>query len=202
VTALDSLTGEALEREAFELVRNRGHSQGEAARLLKVSRGSIKNYVAREQARRDASASKAPEGFLDMVRARAASEERPPRMQSAPPPAPTLPPAPPLPEGDEPLDAVGYVRAQIEYTRRLGEQARAEGNMTLAQRCGRDVGNLMPVLARLERMAKDDETTLHVSRAEVNAAIQSVRDQYTAICDRPLLCEECGQRMLRKASED
>lgn len=195
-------TQQEIESEAFELVRKRGFSLGAAAKSLGVSRSSIRNYVEREQKRRDANPAAAPSGFMDLVRTRA--EGAPAKAPSKPPPAPVVEVDEQADEEDDdaPLDAVGYIRRQIKETERLGKQALAEGNMTLAQRCGRDVGNLMPVLARLEKMQRDDETTLHVSRAEIDSAIASIEDSYKTICDRPFVCAECGRAIRMRDASD
>lgn len=113
---------------------------------------------------------------------------------AAPVPPPAATPTPPAADA-EPFDSSA---SALEVCRRLLADAVADTNSadrTIAQRSRRDAGNLAILLARLEKSERADENMLHISRVEIDEAIAGVLAKSRALCEKPLVCAECGRQI-------
>jgi hypothetical protein len=113
---------------------------------------------------------------------------------AAPVPPPAAPPTPTATDA-EPFDSSA---SALEVCRRLLADAVADtssADRTVAQRSRRDAAGLAILLARLEKSERADEDVLHVSRADIEEAMASVMEKSRALCEKPLLCAECGRQI-------
>jgi hypothetical protein len=54
---------------------------------------------------------------------------------------------------------------------------------------------MMPVLARLEKVASESSDVLRISRSEIAQARQAYRERVRRLLEQPLVCAECGRRI-------
>lgn len=186
---------------AFILYRVQGQTCAAVARELGTSAPSVIRWARAfekqfpERARQLLEGAGAPGGSAFLARI-----GREHARQSAPPPAAAAgdddtPDDDELETSDDALDAMSVVKRAIKANKQLAEQALAEGNHTIAARVGRDLGMLIRDLRALEKTQRIDENVMHVSRAEIDAAYESVLEKARIVCDKPLLCAECGRRL-------
>jgi transposase-like protein len=113
--------------------------------------------------------------------------------------AAAVPPPPPSAPADDPpaeeLDTVASTRELLRQTMAIARQARAEGNLTAAQRAMRDAQALQAILARVEASRASDDGALHLSPRELAEADAVVRDRIAAVVSRPLLCAHCSRAL-------
>lgn len=152
-----------------------GVSISEAARTAGVTEGAVRQWI--KKAKVAPAPSSAP---------------------SAPPPAPIpdhmAPPAP-VEAVEVGHDMVAGVRAMMNRALQRSAAAEAAGNYAAAQRDSRDASAMAIVLARLTRSEAEDKDILRISRSEVSAIEDSLRDRISAILSRPLLCAECSRAL-------
>jgi hypothetical protein len=186
---------------AYDLVKRQGKTLSAVGKLMKVSRETARKWVAQVEAERSAPA--AGSAFLARLAVEHAEREK----------AASTPPGPPTgPEGfdlgddaelgadvlevdDESIDAMSVLKRAIRSNRELARAAAADGNMTIVSRCNRDLIGLVNHLKGLEKAQRTDENTLHVSRADIETAWESVLEKSRAVCEKPLLCAECGRKI-------
>jgi hypothetical protein len=113
----------------------------------------------------------------------------------APPPASLPPPEPPRFELPRDADALTRARLLQERYFALAENAERDGNHTAASRALRDAGAQALLIARLEKGAQQNADLIQMPRAEIDAAIASVRQRLAALGDVPLTCSACGRAM-------
>jgi hypothetical protein len=101
-------------------------------------------------------------------------------------------PAEPPPEDEDTLDMVRRMQRDM---RASAEAAKADGNHTAAQRFMRDAAGLVPVIARLEKVAADDSDVLRISRAEIEDVMSATRERVKTLLARPLLCAHCSRKL-------
>ncbi len=92
-------------------------------------------------------------------------------------------------------DAMSLLKRAIKANLELARSAEAERNMTLVSRCNRDLLGLVNHMKGLEKMQRSDENVLHVARSDIDAAYASVLEKMRVVCDKPLLCSECGRKL-------
>jgi hypothetical protein len=98
-------------------------------------------------------------------------------------------------EGVDPNDSLAYARAMRAAAIRNANIARREGNHTAAQRAMRDAAGMAPLIARLERDAREDTGILRLSVAELEQDTLRARERLEAMCERPLLCAKCSREL-------
>jgi hypothetical protein len=126
---------------------------------------------------------------------------------ATPPVPPPRVEAPAPVEDDEPEDEGGDT---LERTRRMQRQlersarlAARDHNHTAAQRYMRDAANLSAVIARLEKIAAEDDGALHIPRAEIDQARDVVRERFAAIAARgDLRCADCARKLTISFGDD
>lgn len=115
-----------------------------------------------------------------------------------------LPEPPPEPEEDggaeledvpDDADTLTTVRAMSRNMKVMARRAERDGNHTAAQRYMRDAAGLVPVIARLEKLAGEEGEILKVSKAQIELAMKGVRDRVETLTARPLLCADCGCKL-------
>jgi len=122
-------------------------------------------------------------------------------LKAAPAAAPAPPPAPPAePEpaegDDEPADALTATRDAIAAFERSARQAAEVGNHSAAVSARAHASRLLPVLARLERLAHSVGDGVTFSRAEIDAARASLAARVSAIVSRGALrCADCDRAL-------
>ena len=96
----------------------------------------------------------------------------------------------------EPVDdELAFLKAMRARFLKRAEDAERKGNLSAAQRAGRDAAGLSPAISALTRERKRDRDTLHISRAEIAAAHDAVITKANAILQRPMLCQSCSRRL-------
>ncbi len=106
------------------------------------------------------------------------------------------PPPPPAEPEPEPGDLLASTRAMCSGLQRDAAAAKQIGNFSAAQRYMRDAGNLLILIARLEKEAHKDSDVLRISRAEVDATMAGVRARVETILARgELRCAECSRAL-------
>jgi transposase-like protein len=151
---------------ALEQIRA-GTPQREVARVLSVSASTIANWVR----------SYGEDGLAPRTCAPVVSPVDVPAIE---------------PEGT----TLDNVRAMQRTMRESARASTALGNTTAAQRYMRDAAQLVPVIARLERLAHDGADAVHITRAEIEKARSAWRVRVKALLERgPLLCAECSRRL-------
>jgi transposase-like protein len=185
---------------AFLLYRVQGQTCAAVARELGTSAPSVIRWARAfekqfpERARQLLEGVGAPGGSAFLARI-----GREHARQSAPPPAAAVAADDvddeELDADDESFDVLSVIKRAIKANKRLAEQALAEGNQTVAARVGRDLTALIRDLRNAEKTMRTDENVMHVSRAEIDAAYASVLEKARVVCDKPLLCSECGRRL-------
>lgn len=65
----------------------------------------------------------------------------------------------------------------------------------------RTIAGMLPVLDRLEKRMRDADDVLHVSKTEVDQAIHDITENFSAVCDQPFTCAECGRDVRRARAE-
>lgn len=130
--------------------------------------------------------------------------------------APVAPPIAPAPEAEAPAenappdedeefdpdDSLAFNRAIRKRMLREARSASAVGNHTAAQRFLRDAAGVANTIARLERDQRANADTLHVTRAEIDKAIEKVEERVKAIASRPLLCAQCSRALSIEMATD
>ncbi len=133
------------------------------------------------------------------------SQAKPPE-QSPPPPssAPKLNPlaaeiearkaaAKPPPPVDT-SDTLGTLRGLLESF--MGEAHRSrEGNPRLATTLAKSAADVLDQIRKIEARQAEDENCLRLSRDEIAKAHAAALERFKALCDRPLLCSECGRAL-------
>lgn len=126
---------------------------------------------------------------------------------SAPTVAKYVAAAPPVelhaaPPGDLAAAAIDPSASTVEIARALLRHAsegltiaQANGDASLAQRCNRDAATATLLIARLERERRDEADVIRIPRAELEQAMESVREKAAAICARPMLCSACSRNL-------
>jgi hypothetical protein len=115
-----------------------------------------------------------------------------------PPPAPArripahMAPPPPVEAVEVGHDQVAGLRAMMNRALKRSAEAEAAGNFASAQRDSRDAAQMAVVLARLTRSEAEDRDVLRISRSEVAALEETLRERFAAILSRPLLCAKCS----------
>lgn len=123
------------------------------------------------------------------------AEEASPPALVAPPPVAPAPPDPPEEVDDDDATTLDRMRRMLSDLRRDAAAARKRGNTKDAQRTLRDSVALSATIVRLERAQQADGGAVHASRAEIEAALQRHRDNVRQLCERPLLCADCGRAL-------
>lgn len=99
--------------------------------------------------------------------------------------------APPVADSDTLRVLVELQREQI----RLMRESREVGNLSAAQKFGRDAAGLSNTIARMQKLGQEDADILRISRADIAAARLSFEEKLRALADRPLLCAHCGRAL-------
>jgi hypothetical protein len=94
-----------------------------------------------------------------------------------------------MPEGGT-LEAM---RRTIVDLMRRGHAAEQVGNHAAAVTATKAAGELQNNLARLEAGQKEDAERFSMTRAEIDAQREKIRERVTAYQARGLRCEDCGR---------
>lgn len=162
-----------LHDEAVAAVRS-GHTVVEVARNAHVSESTVRRWVKIDDAAKRKRRAK-PEPV--------AAPESPPE---------TIPP-PPLD-----VSSVGILETMqrmLENNLRVAENAKDDGNHTVAQRALRDAANLSNQIMRHEKEQRDAGDDLRISRSEIDDARDRVRELIKTLASRPLLCAGCAREL-------
>lgn len=122
------------------------------------------------------------------------------KVLAEPPPVPAhmAPAAAPPTNSPPPPDtapAIEHARFLVEQARQGLADAQSVGDGQTAQRQTRNLAALLSVLARLEKVERQDEDIIRISRAEVTEVERSLRGRISAILSRPLLCSHCSREL-------
>lgn len=96
----------------------------------------------------------------------------------------------PGPSASDP--AIDQVRFLLSTCRAQLDQAQRLGDRSSAARLTRDAAYLTNTLSKLERIESADEDVFRISRAEIKAIDEQMRERMAAILSRPLLCAHCS----------
>lgn len=170
-----------------------GASTREIAEAVGLSHTAVGKFLRRERAATGNPPSvetpaEQPSAFL--ARLRAECEGKTPNTE-----APSERTAEPPPDGLTDPDLLSFVRSSMRAAQGLAGEARAAGNFAAGQRATRDAAAFAAIAARLEKVERADENVLRISRAEIDAAYESVLEKARIVCERPLLCADCGRRL-------
>lgn len=94
------------------------------------------------------------------------------------------------------VDATAMARRLLANVERRARNAERDGDHVTATRCGSQAADLMIVIARLERLSKEGDDVLHISRADIEKTWKEVMAKARVVCSRPLVCEHCGKAMM------
>ena len=171
--------------EAFRLHKAGVSAKQIAKRMsrggVKISDGTIRNFIREAQDAADAAASADPTDDGDAFAG-----------------VPQPPPEPPA-VGAADGNALEQARAMLLDARRLAEQAKADGNHSAAQRALRDATALATLVAREEKRLGGDAEVYPLSRAELERAYAEVVDRFKALGALPITCAECGAKLRMRA---
>ena len=111
---------------------------------------------------------------------------------------------PPVEEPEPEWSDDMLVNQKNDYRRLViqARDARKMGNFTSAQRSMRDAVNLANDIQRAERARQAGTDVITIPRAEVDAIHADNRDKIARMIERPLLCAECGRRLLTEEIEN
>lgn len=173
---------ESTVQTAFALLDG-GASHAQVGEVCGVSAGAIRGWIKRYN-------------YVPNQPARAQGT-----ITAAPPPSPDVEDESdePEPEGLSPLEHTIALQRKFE---RLAKRSEAVGNMRAAGMAMRDAANLSNTIARLRKMEQLEADMLRISRADIDAAEDSLREKIHKYLDRPLLCAECGRKLSIKWAED
>ena len=116
--------------------------------------------------------------------------------EPAPVDQPHMAPPPLPPEAqDDGAPALQVVRELLAEARRQFAISTSQGDSGAAQRYARTASGLMPVLARLEREDRDDDGAVRISRDDAAEIEESLRERWTQLLSRPLLCAKCSSEL-------
>lgn len=185
--------------QAVQAARATGKSLKEIGRQFGVSDMTVRRWTT-ERPRREPK--KAGGRFFGIVPSEETifadcREQGEQAEQAAPDPEP-LPAdlqAPAAEEEPEELDTLASVRRMLRDTLKRAKDSEEVGNYGAAQRAGRDAGQLVTVIARLEKASTLDDDILRISRNEIADTMDRVRARVQAICARPLLCTACSREL-------
>ena len=111
-----------------------------------------------------------------------------------PEPSPAPAPVPPL--DDVPLDAsIDYVRRALRESFENAKTSRETGNTNGAQKSLRDVAMLSAIAARLEKQQKEGVETHSMTKDEIDAQREKIRERVAAYQARGLRCADCGRAL-------
>ncbi len=100
------------------------------------------------------------------------------------------PPAPPV----DTSDTLGTLRGLLESF--MGEAHRSrEGNPRLATTLAKSAADVLDQIRKIEARQAEDENCLRLSRDEIAKAHAAALERFKALCDRPLLCSDCGRKL-------
>jgi hypothetical protein len=99
----------------------------------------------------------------------------------------------PGPSASDP--AIEQVRFLLSTCRAQLDQAQRLGDRSSAARLTRDAAYLTNTLSKLERLESADEDVFRISRSEVAAIDEQMRDRIAAILARPLHCAQCARAL-------
>lgn len=100
------------------------------------------------------------------------------------------PPAPPV----DTSDTLGTLRGLLESF--MGEAHRSrEGNPRLATTLAKSAADVLDQIRKIEARQAEDENCLRLSRDEIAKAHAVALERFKALCDRPLLCSDCGRKL-------
>lgn len=203
---------DAARRErAFVLYHVEGKGVAAVARELGTSAASVIRWarsfeqrepVRAEQLRRGVT-TEAPAGFMAQVRARVEGARQVAAVEMGKALGLDMPPADDTADAadDEELDDLSneslleFVKKQIRDARAMAETSEKREHIM------RTIAGMLPVLDRLEKRMRDGNDTLHVPRAEIDAAISDITQNFEAVCDQPFTCAECGRAVRRRKAE-
>lgn len=100
------------------------------------------------------------------------------------------PPAPPV----DTSDTLGTLRGLLESF--MGEAHRSrEGNPRLATTLAKSAADVLDQIRKIEARQAEDENCLRLSRDDITKAHAAALERFKALCDRPLLCSDCGRKL-------
>lgn len=106
--------------------------------------------------------------------------------------------APPDEEESEPAEA-GTLLEQVRALQRdmldTAKAAKGVGNMKAAQAALASAGLLANTIARIAKTEADSADVFKISRAEIGATADGLRERLKTMRDRPLCCAECSRRL-------
>ncbi len=112
-----------------------------------------------------------------------------------PMPEPPAAPAPAVPIGDTIADMLAFVRAQLTSADARAKKAEAVGHYDAAASATRHIGNILPMLLRIEKALGDDRNVVKIPAAEMEDARRSIAERLRALAAHPVHCAKCGREM-------
>jgi hypothetical protein len=129
-----------------------------------------------------------------------------PESEAAPVAVRPEPPAP-VPQPDAPtrpqLPLLDLLRESLDRARDTAEQAKLDGNTPARQRAERDMVEITDQIRKATKAQAEDVDVIKYPREVLLAAMASVRERVTTLCNVPLTCQHCGRELrVTLASKD